>query len=188
MKFRKKPVVIEAVKVAKYYDDPVPQWFTDAVASGTITLHGMGKFTRDVPWVEIQTLEGVMRGNQGDWIIRGVAGEIYSCKPDIFAATYEPADSQLDDFTKYDISRKHFIKTGKLNPPTLKEYSRTIGNLLVLFKLSNSWTWGEITNEGHLKTHVVGVNVIENIAGRKALQILIGPVMIMAMFVNVKRK
>lgn len=39
----------------------------------------------------IQTLEGVMRAYPGDWIIRGVKGELYPCKPDIFDATYEPA-------------------------------------------------------------------------------------------------
>lgn len=40
----------------------------------------------------IDTLEGVMRADPGDWIIRGVKGELYPCKPDIFAATYDPAD------------------------------------------------------------------------------------------------
>jgi hypothetical protein len=40
----------------------------------------------------IETLEGVMRAEVGDWIIRGVKGEFYPCKPDIFAATYEPVD------------------------------------------------------------------------------------------------
>jgi len=42
--------------------------------------------------IEIATLEGVMRADVGDWIIRGVAGEFYPCKPDIFAATYEPVE------------------------------------------------------------------------------------------------
>ncbi|MBI4622506.1 MAG: hypothetical protein HY736_04690 [Verrucomicrobia bacterium] len=41
---------------------------------------------------EVQTLEGVMVANPGDWIITGIKGERYPCKPDIFAATYEPAD------------------------------------------------------------------------------------------------
>ena len=40
----------------------------------------------------IQTLEGEMTANNGDWIIRGVKGELYPCKPDIFAATYDPVD------------------------------------------------------------------------------------------------
>ena len=40
--------------------------------------------------LDIETLEGTMRANAGDWIIRGVKGELYPCKPDIFEATYEP--------------------------------------------------------------------------------------------------
>jgi hypothetical protein len=40
-------------------------------------------------WIDIPTLEGVMRASKGDWIIRGVEGEFYPCKPGIFAATYE---------------------------------------------------------------------------------------------------
>ncbi len=40
----------------------------------------------------IKTLEGDMRADMDDWIIRGVMGELYPCKPDIFAATYEPAE------------------------------------------------------------------------------------------------
>ncbi|MEE7714225.1 hypothetical protein V3J85_23230 [Bacillus sp. 5001] len=40
--------------------------------------------------ISIPTLEGVMTADEGDWIIRGVQGEFYPCKPDIFAATYEP--------------------------------------------------------------------------------------------------
>ena len=58
MKFRKQPVVIEAVQCEE------------------VTL--------------IETLEGTMRAEVGDWIITGVKGERYPCKPDIFAATYEP--------------------------------------------------------------------------------------------------
>jgi hypothetical protein len=40
---------------------------------------------------DVQTLEGVMHGNAGDWLIEGVSGELYPCKPDIFAKTYEEA-------------------------------------------------------------------------------------------------
>ena len=42
--------------------------------------------------VNIHTLEGVMRADPGDWIIKGIKGEFYPCKPDIFAATYEPVE------------------------------------------------------------------------------------------------
>jgi hypothetical protein len=91
--FRKKPVVIEAVRVSKRMDLTAPDWWADAVQRNRVIVHGMGKFTRDQPWVEIQTLEGVMRGDDGDWIIRGGAGEFYPCKPAIFEATYEAADA-----------------------------------------------------------------------------------------------
>jgi hypothetical protein len=46
------------------------------------------------PWLIIRTLEGDMRAEIGDYVIRGVKGEFYPCKPDIFAATYEPAEGE----------------------------------------------------------------------------------------------
>lgn len=61
-RFRKKPVIIEA----EQWQGPKPKF--------------------------IETLEGVMRANPGDWIITGVNGEKYPCKPDIFEKTYEPID------------------------------------------------------------------------------------------------
>lgn len=99
MKFRKKPVVIEAVQIDKRMDLTSPDWWAQAVQSNQVILHGMGKMTRDMPSVDIPTLEGTMRGDAGDWIIRGVHGELYPCKPDIFAATYEAvSDSSGLDF------------------------------------------------------------------------------------------
>ena len=86
MKFRKKPVVIEAFQWAP--DAPAtktPSWFFDACA-------------KRVAWPEldgtlsIATLEGQHTALIGDWIIQGVKGELYPCKPDIFAMTYEPAE------------------------------------------------------------------------------------------------
>ena len=47
-------------------------------------------FATDPPTIFIQTLEGKMRADRGDWIIKGVNGEFYPCKPDIFEKTYEP--------------------------------------------------------------------------------------------------
>ena len=79
MKFRKKPVVIEAVQIHKRMDITSPDWWAEAVRQNKVILHGMGKFTRDQPWVEIETLVGVMRGVQSDWVIRGVKGELYPC-------------------------------------------------------------------------------------------------------------
>lgn len=84
MKFRKKPVVIEAWRVGSL-DEPQPHWMKDAHERGVLFGNGDS-------YVEIQTLEGRMRGDRGDWIIRGVKGELYPCKPDIFNATYEPVE------------------------------------------------------------------------------------------------
>lgn len=83
--FRKRPVVIEAVQW-----DGTDAGFSEVrsrfpeVECGPSKMHGGDCLI-------IGTLEGVMEANKHDWIIRGVKGEVYPCKPDIFAATYEPA-------------------------------------------------------------------------------------------------
>lgn len=81
MKFRKKPVVIEA----SHYDGTLDLEFL----KGDERVRSLGDGSGAA---EIVTLEGTMRADLGDWIIRGVKGELYPCKPDIFAATYEPAE------------------------------------------------------------------------------------------------
>lgn len=78
-KFRKKPVVIEAVQFRAGEQD---HSLAADVISGRVRYAEDGKML-------IDTLEGVMIASPGDWIIRGVKGELYPCKPDIFAATYE---------------------------------------------------------------------------------------------------
>ena len=86
MKYRKKPVVIDAVvwdgkrKTVKAIK---------SLTSNPAVLRVEGWFEgQPEPFLEIETLEGVMRANLGDYIIRGVKGELYPCKPDIFRATY----------------------------------------------------------------------------------------------------
>ena len=76
-KFRKKPVVIEAMQ----YDVGNPSLALDFLGSANCTLDDMGLI--------IRTLEGDMTVGPGDWIIKGVKGEFYPCKLDIFEATYE---------------------------------------------------------------------------------------------------
>lgn len=91
MKFRKKPVVIDAFKWTGGPDqEEDPEWIVDAIKCGDVVLYPVGDTCR----MEIKTLEGFMTARPGDYIIRGVKGEIYPCKPDIFAATYEPAESE----------------------------------------------------------------------------------------------
>lgn len=104
MRFRKKPVVIEAVQVkaADYngstFDgapfSDMPPWLALAIESGQIRSD-TPRHTDYAEWA-IPTLEGTMWASPGDWIIQGVQGELYPCKPDIFAATYEPAESAPD--------------------------------------------------------------------------------------------
>lgn len=74
-KYRKKPVVIDAILYNG--DDGEAKSFVGDKFEVTLVETG------------IQTLEGFMRVNNGDYIIRGVRGEFYPCKPDIFQATYE---------------------------------------------------------------------------------------------------
>jgi len=104
MKFRKKPVEIDAM-----------QWDGTAAGSRSIIewILGGGKSASyrcadpnrcaendgDSPhWIVIRTLEGDMSASVGDWIIRGVQGEFYPCKPDIFEATYERVPSEPTGF------------------------------------------------------------------------------------------
>ncbi len=79
-RFRKKPVVIEAVQ------------FTDAASLALIEWWSDGNVVySDEAGVYCVTLEGPLSVSDGDWIIKGVAGEFYPCKPAIFEETYEPA-------------------------------------------------------------------------------------------------
>ena len=84
IKYRKKPVVVHAVK----WDGKLGTLFP-------LLTHGAVAGVRQEFMSDdllITTLEGEMRAKPGDWIILGVAGEIYPCKADIFEATYEPAE------------------------------------------------------------------------------------------------
>jgi hypothetical protein len=84
-KFRKKPVVIEAMEHTAMPEQcqAIVEW------SGA-------RFDVMESAFYITTLEGEMRADPGDWIIRGVQGEFYPCKPDIFEATYENAEGATD--------------------------------------------------------------------------------------------
>lgn len=103
-RFRKLPVTIEAMR---FYGSPADGYavYTWIEENTKGSFEPMAVLNGEVPVPEsgvsidpsdgallIATLEGVMHASEGDWIIRGVQGEFYPCKPDIFAATYEPAD------------------------------------------------------------------------------------------------
>jgi hypothetical protein len=93
MEYKKKPIVIQSFK---YGIEPIPDWFMDKVTSNEIITY-VGTDIRDSSeyYCEIKTLEGIMRGNCGDYIIKGIKGEIYACKPDIFEMTYELASTSF---------------------------------------------------------------------------------------------
>ena len=86
--YRKKPVVIEAIQFDGSAESAleIGLW-TD----GTVRVVGQDMPTGRVNALHVQTLEGNMYADVGDWVIKGVKGEFYPCKPDIFEATYEPA-------------------------------------------------------------------------------------------------
>jgi acetylornithine/succinyldiaminopimelate/putrescine aminotransferase len=87
MKFRKKPVVIEAFKwTGDQNQTEDPTWIVLAITQKKVFFVNAG--TEDVELC-ITTLEGVMSAKRGDYIIQGIKGEIYPCKPDIFEMTYE---------------------------------------------------------------------------------------------------
>lgn len=90
MKYRKKPVIIEAFRWTGGPDQTEdPDWICDAMRSGSVRFDNPG--TPEVTLL-IDTLEGTHRANQGDYIIQGIKGELHPCKPDIFEATYEQVE------------------------------------------------------------------------------------------------
>lgn len=85
-KYRKKPVVVEVWQLTKEnIEVGIPDWIdTDQVSI----------FGGENAFAEIHTLEGTMQASYGDYIIKGVKGEVYPCKPDIFEQTYEKVEDE----------------------------------------------------------------------------------------------
>lgn len=91
-KYKKKPVVIEAFKwTGDNNQDEDPEWIIKAIEKGIVWLNNKG--TKNVN-MEILTLEGKHIAKRGDYIIKGVKGELYPCKPDIFEMTYEKIEGE----------------------------------------------------------------------------------------------
>jgi hypothetical protein len=95
-KFRKKPVEIDAMQWDGAPENAglIIDWMLANGTTATFACTDTDQRTEcdaDTPHViKIKTLEGTMAASVGDWIIRGIQGEFYPCKPDIFEATYEP--------------------------------------------------------------------------------------------------
>lgn len=87
MRYRKKPVVIDAIPcsdaIHAFNSDwgALPKWLADAYEKGGVVPTGTG--------IYLPTLEGSMLAAPGDWIICGIKGEVYPCRRDIFEETYE---------------------------------------------------------------------------------------------------
>lgn len=92
-RYCKKPLEVEALRVreillkAKRSFKDLPVWLKKAYEAGDIILAGDS--------IRVMTLEGEMRADKGDWLIRGIQGELYPCKNDIFNASYDPMDPAL---------------------------------------------------------------------------------------------
>ena len=95
-KYRKKPVVVDAFRIGI---DPIEDWAMDKVSNNEIVIHkigevgqGLSPFDHSKVYFEVKTLEGTMIGDYGDYLLRGIEGEVYPCKPDIFEKTYEKVE------------------------------------------------------------------------------------------------
>lgn len=89
-RYRKRPVEIEAIHYDGHNDTEIRLWAR--IYDVTIATHHEGDPGKGW-YLLIPTLEGVMRADIGDWIIRGVKNEFYPCRDDIFSATYDPVDA-----------------------------------------------------------------------------------------------
>lgn len=87
MKFKKKPVVIEAFQFTRQSFWPIVQWIDNN--NGHMIEWNYDPSIDDDTFIVIKTLEGDMKVSLGDWVIQGIKGEFYPCKDDIFRMTYE---------------------------------------------------------------------------------------------------
>ena len=108
MKYRKKPVIVQAFQMTKEFwesKEEHPLWFEDAIDKGVACPYSEDEDSEyETWWGVIKTLEGEHRVSWDDWVIRGVKGELYPCKPDIFEKTYESCMS-----TPYPIEGKETL-------------------------------------------------------------------------------
>lgn len=91
-KYKKKPIVVTAFQTPKdglLIMASAPEWIRKAWKEDIISVHGFMRGTETTQTISINTLEGAVVVSPGDWIIKGIKGELYPCKPDIFEATYE---------------------------------------------------------------------------------------------------
>ena len=101
MKYRKKPVVVDAIQLKKTQisiREILEMMGQEVITKCDVASYKFYEYCNvifDKGYMEIETLEGVMRANIGDYIIKGVNGEFYPCKPDIFEKTYEAVNQNI---------------------------------------------------------------------------------------------
>lgn len=88
MKYKKKPVIIDAFEFGAGVPENIEKWAVEAVEKKIIEI----VVEKEMTSLIVHTLEGNIKAAKGDYIIRGINGEIYPCKPDIFEKTYVRAD------------------------------------------------------------------------------------------------
>lgn len=111
-KYRKKPVIIEAFKwtgLIEQQDNKA--WIVEAIEKNTVWF-SVDELNDYSPVMFIETLEGTHRANVGDYIIKGIKGEIYPCKPDIFETTYEDVTNNKNNTLSFE-EVLPLIKQGK---------------------------------------------------------------------------
>lgn len=90
MNSRTNPRIIDAFILGAAW----PDWWAEAVSAGTVTTHNHDRRWRGGPdYALIETLDGTHKANKGDYILRGSHGEISSCTPAVFAATYDAVEA-----------------------------------------------------------------------------------------------
>ena len=107
--YRKKPVVIEAIQFNGKNAEEIEQWSNNNVKAGPVSEDTLTR-----AYLEIETLEGTMTAQPNDYVIKGVNGEFYPCKPDIFEKTY---DSEVTTFKERLIKEQE-----ELNDKLVKLY------------------------------------------------------------------
>ena len=92
-RWRKAPVEVDAIQLRDDNSQAVARFASGSTTRAGIEISERHRDCYNRVYVVIYTLEGTMRANEGDWIIRGVKGELYPCRDDIFRMTYEPVST-----------------------------------------------------------------------------------------------
>lgn len=132
MKYKKKPIEIEAVQITEGFLRDM----RGPLGQNLVRVDGSVEFYKD--HVKIATLEGVMHGNLGDWIITGVNGEKYPCKDDIFQKTYEKPEVEEHE----PVSIGELLKNPKAMGEMMLEAAKG-GSFMQDFKMQ---IWGAMTH------------------------------------------